>query len=476
MPRSAAAAVKTYSPFVGFCFIINYIVGTGFLGIPYVFWNTGVIAGVATLVVISMAIAIPAIWTLEVMARAQAIDDVDSSRVQADSEMKAVFRIETDRHFEVSELCRIFLGRVGGAVYLVLILIYLFIGQWLTGPVAGTAWSSNLPLNFGTFRQCSQADFNGVLHPSDGCWNSYALCILFFAIIVVPLSCLDLKEQEIVQVTLSITRFVVITSIIIYSIVAEVKGYKGHESVDPPPNSTVKEHVLGFKMNGFLATLPVVIYAQMLHVAIPSLVQPINDKRHLGRLFWLIFATTSVIYGVLGVTAAVYLKYSVNEQCTLNWADTTSSGHSMLLRVYSYFVVIFPSLDVLSAYPLGAIIMANMVEYLFTGNPRVQSGRFFVTVNRFVWATLPLICSVYLSDLVELDKFAGLPAFCAAFIFPAFLQWRSVKMCQNRFGTSITPYTSRWVSGFGVVGVVFAFGVVITIATFVSFFLPHSLA
>ena len=62
--------VRTYSPFVGFCFIINYIVGTGFLGIPYIFWHTGIVAGVMTLTAVSHFITFPALWTLEVMARA----------------------------------------------------------------------------------------------------------------------------------------------------------------------------------------------------------------------------------------------------------------------------------------------------------------------------------------------------------------------------------------------------------------------
>lgn len=69
--KSNNERIRTYSPFVGFCFIVNYIVGSGFLAVPYVLWHTGIIVGVCTLVVISFFIAIPAFWTLEIMARAQ---------------------------------------------------------------------------------------------------------------------------------------------------------------------------------------------------------------------------------------------------------------------------------------------------------------------------------------------------------------------------------------------------------------------
>lgn len=62
---------KTYSPIVAFCFSINFIVGSGFLAVPFVFWHTGIVAGLATLAVVTFFISIPAFWTLETMARAQ---------------------------------------------------------------------------------------------------------------------------------------------------------------------------------------------------------------------------------------------------------------------------------------------------------------------------------------------------------------------------------------------------------------------
>ena len=62
---------KTVNIFLGFFFMVNFVLGTGFLGTPYAFYYTGIIAGVASLIVISFVSWNCAIWELETMARAQ---------------------------------------------------------------------------------------------------------------------------------------------------------------------------------------------------------------------------------------------------------------------------------------------------------------------------------------------------------------------------------------------------------------------
>ena len=68
---------KTVNIFLGFFFMVNFVLGTGFLSIPYAFYHTGIVAGAITLVVISFISWNCAIWELEVMARAQ----VNTTRV-----------------------------------------------------------------------------------------------------------------------------------------------------------------------------------------------------------------------------------------------------------------------------------------------------------------------------------------------------------------------------------------------------------
>ena len=62
---------KTINIFVGFFFVVNYCLGTGFLGIPYAFFYSGYLAALPVLLFISVVSWVNANYLLEVMARAQ---------------------------------------------------------------------------------------------------------------------------------------------------------------------------------------------------------------------------------------------------------------------------------------------------------------------------------------------------------------------------------------------------------------------
>ena len=63
--------IKTVSLVTGYFFFVNFIVGTGFLGMPFAFYFGGIVAGVLTLMVVSFISYNAANWTVEAMARTQ---------------------------------------------------------------------------------------------------------------------------------------------------------------------------------------------------------------------------------------------------------------------------------------------------------------------------------------------------------------------------------------------------------------------
>ena len=62
---------KSVNIFLGFFFLVNFCVGTGFLGIPYTFFYAGYLAAIPTLLLIAFAAWNAGRWEIEVMARAQ---------------------------------------------------------------------------------------------------------------------------------------------------------------------------------------------------------------------------------------------------------------------------------------------------------------------------------------------------------------------------------------------------------------------
>ena len=62
---------KTISILLGYFYVLNFGVGTGFLGIPYSFFYSGYLAAIPTLLLIAALTWINSNYLLEVMARAQ---------------------------------------------------------------------------------------------------------------------------------------------------------------------------------------------------------------------------------------------------------------------------------------------------------------------------------------------------------------------------------------------------------------------
>jgi hypothetical protein len=64
-----------FSPFVAFCFTLNYILGTGFLTIPWAFVQSGVVLSTILMILSAIASDIAKDFMLEAMARAEAMLD-----------------------------------------------------------------------------------------------------------------------------------------------------------------------------------------------------------------------------------------------------------------------------------------------------------------------------------------------------------------------------------------------------------------
>ena len=71
VPMDQPPPTKTVHAVVGFFFLVNYIVGVGFLGIPKSFHTAGFFPSFFTLVVISFFAWTSSTWLIEVVSRAQ---------------------------------------------------------------------------------------------------------------------------------------------------------------------------------------------------------------------------------------------------------------------------------------------------------------------------------------------------------------------------------------------------------------------
>ena len=247
------------------------------------------------------------------------------------------FALLLTRKFEASEMCEIFFGRYMKYLYIIVFTIYMFFSYWASATVAGSAWASNLPLNFGSLSQCDEQSFHHTLAPSGGCLAAYRFCIMLFGLIVIPLSLVELTEQKYLQILLGLMRFFTFGCLIIYC-VTNIISHPGYNPYNTTTTFNRSYHdyghqTLNFNFNGWLIAISIIVYAQILHSGIPSMTQPIRAKKWLGVFFGVVFASTTLLYLSLGVTMSLWFKESIEETGTLNFVSDNMCLRYLLLCI-----------------------------------------------------------------------------------------------------------------------------------------------
>lgn len=378
-----------FSFWVGVCFTLNYVIGSGFLTLPWAFEQTGVFLGVLVLSLFVYFSILATVFILEAIERAgKLLDhqarDVELPRVThrhgyaAIAETSNALRDIKDndgiigdssghnlttgtavavsgpkRRMEMTELCDMFLGPNFRSAFSMIIGIYMYGTLWAYCTVFAKAFAVQFALQ-------------GEEHPDKGV--TYYIYLFVFACLVVPMSLMELSEQIYIQVTLSILRGVLLTLMLVttltaYSSCGTEFGSLSSTSCRSDAQATTSSLDV-FRPDKLYLFLPIAAYAYIFHHSVPALSAPVENKRSLGRLFAVALLLSFVGYTLLGVTVSVYFGKETLSSSNLNWRTyqgvLNSDGSApWYASVVSCFIILFPAMDVASAYPLNAFTLGK---------------------------------------------------------------------------------------------------------------------
>ncbi|MDP2435344.1 MAG: hypothetical protein Q8P67_06340, partial [archaeon] len=261
----------------------------------------------------------------------------------------------TTKKFENNELCAVFLGRWGKLAYECTLFLFSWGGMWSYAAVFATSTATFVPLV--GYTQANQCQYPAAANtPADEvtlCGNAYYIWMAIFACIVLPVSCLEMTEQWIIQVTLTCYRFLALTLMIITTYLAMFTGpYKSYGVTESPPWISTDR---SFRWAGFSSVFSTAVFAQMMHHSVPGLAQHVDRKSKLRTMFFSGFTTTFCFYSVLGILCSLYFGPGVEPLVTLNWTSYTgltfngSLDYSVGAKIISYLIVLFPVFDISSA-------------------------------------------------------------------------------------------------------------------------------
>ena len=108
----------------------------------------------------------------------------------------------------------------------------------------------------------------------------------------------------------------------------------------------------------------------------------------------------------------------------------------------SYFLLLYPVLDVSSAYPLAVLVMKDNLFMAITGRDSVTGAtpdqlkkkqQVLRLVLSLCISILPLTGSFFVANLVDITRYAGLIGFAKCYFYPALLQLKSQYDCNKVF-------------------------------------------
>ena len=366
-----------YGSFVAYAFTVNYILGVGVLGMPYAFYRGGYILSSLCLGLVTVMASYTALWLVDVSLRAQYLKRMNhllhhapssspsaspTSPIVSDApSVTGVLEISqpvsTMHHhrFEMNELTEMFLGLKARRFYELLVIIYLVGALWSYSSV----FSSSLASHIGIPGLNGGHECDIYKDHSSGCSDLYYAYMGMFALVAIPLTCLDLTEMMSLQIGLALFRFVALFAMMITSLAA-LYNYPNPDPEARSPESApyVSGGLEAFNWGNLGLVFPVAVYSQIFHHSVPGLTHPLKNKKKAPKVFSLVLITTMCLYTMLGVIVPLWYGGSIPQTCTIAWANYTG-GHDQpgeskpgWANFLGYLIVLFPPIDIISAFPV----------------------------------------------------------------------------------------------------------------------------
>jgi len=447
---------------VAVAFALNYIMGTGFLTLPWTFYKAGIGAGIVIVALTSAVSSIAVFFILETIARGEMLEEHDvsvSGKIQTSTMYRSYraiiaeeqasipdspiptsnFIVQRDDYvvdelkIEIPELCELFLGMNGRRLYTTLVSVYAYGTLWAFSTVFANAFATHLPL-YGA-----------------GFYLSYGFYLIVFGSIVVPASCMELREQVTFQVVLAWGRVLMVVLMLGTTVAAYISGENPFRLSDAarhdPSSNESYEHPF-FVIDKLYLLIPVAMYANIFHHAIPSLSEPVRDKSQLGSIYATSLFCCFLAYSAMSVVICLYFGPDTRSSSNLNWRAYDQD--KVQGKLISFFIVLFPALDVASAFPLNAITLGNnLMSFYYREQMHFVEGFRLNRVRFRVIASLPsVIAALFITDISMITNYTGLTGFVMALIFPALLSFYSRrKLLQLGLPTN-TRYSSILTSTF----------------------------
>lgn len=415
-PSSATTAApnqKKLTAFQSSSVLVNFV-SVGYILLPGALTLGGTVLTPICLALVSLQSYISGTFVLEACARAEALThliDVHGSHPQdhpnessmsssAEAELASVpsgsgrslprdYSVMVyERKFELSELCRFFMGRRLRNFFTLTTMGDLYGLTWALAVVFGSALADGIPLS---------GDEN----------RDSKVYVLIFGAVTAALACVSIPDQIAVQLTFLAARLVMVALMVATAAVAYV-------SDDVPQFGTQVGPQLDVPIAAFrntVGTLVMCVFATAFQFSVPSLTSATGNKKQMVPVLKVSVGFVYASNLLLSVVVAVFFGLTTNQSSNLNWVDYhggTWDGEGDIREnragwatFISQYIVLFAAIDGVAVYPLCAISLGDiMMGAVYEDRVHEVENRWTIRTSFRLLASIPqAVLAIFVDDL-----------------------------------------------------------------------------
>lgn len=300
----------------------------------------------------------------------------------------------THRRIDLCEMIYVILGLNWKKLYLLLFFVYATLSLVSYTVIFSTSLTSNVELGF--LHSCDIYESQGF----DECRKTYWFFLAILSGIVIYLTLIEMHEQKLIQNILTGLTLFNVVLVIVISIVIILTETKvdSSEHVDSGIYKMTDIYNIG-------TSVPILLFASIYQTSLPSIIENIGNKSvNIRKILIQVLCVAFVCYMSMGLIVPWAIP-NVKGQYNISYRHY-SAGYSQddapwWALLITYFVVLFPSIGILSSFPLMAIPLTHNLISFFYGYAKSEGPRLGEYGIKVFCVLLPLLIAFFEYNLVN---------------------------------------------------------------------------
>ncbi|CAG9326551.1 unnamed protein product [Blepharisma stoltei] len=423
LENSSNKPKSSFGAITGFLFTVSVVVGAGILSLPYSFRMSGwLLSGLYTIFCCLLCYY----WgrqLVEVMSRCEALIQlrdnnhnlsrpsfqsvIFGSKSKNELESRLISHEEyppviTDRRVDLCEMINILFGNFWKSAYMFIFWVLGILSLVSYAVIFASSLTSNLDI--GLMDPCNIYESVGFFND---CRSSYWIYLVVFSVIVTYLTIIGMRESKYIQNAMICgTLF----NLLLSTILAIISLIVGKDISSDEPSRPEDFKVADYMNVG--VSFPIILFAAIYHAFLPSILENVEKKpKSIQNILTRVLVASLIIYMMVGLIMPAAIP-DVKGFFNIDFREY-SAGYSQSERPWwtypiAYFIVLYPSIGILSNFPLLAIAVSHNLTTYFYGVVEHKSARLGDYAIKLSTVFLPIAIAFYEYDLGNVTSFAGL--------------------------------------------------------------------